>query len=106
MVAECVECQPDTDAAGSAGVVAEDLLDPSTFIPPLEASTAAGLPGPAVIIEVSRAFSLVKFWAQTDVRGGSVLSTMQIWTASELGSAGVAVYVRKYVGVRAGSPQE
>lgn len=55
--AVCIDCQPENvghaPPASAAAVQKEDLLDPTTFVPPLSASSIAGLPSPLVVIEVS-----------------------------------------------------
>ena len=71
---ECVDCQPDKlDHSGNSNQVklaqggqetrakGEDLMDASTFVAPLTATT--GLPTPLVVIEVSSFPSTFAFQA-------------------------------------------
>lgn len=121
---KCVDCQPDpchpstsiaaptsslTVAKKEQGPKKEDVLDPTTFVAPIDLSAAsAGMAKPLVVIEVSSYTPSLGFTMSDDCcsfallvlqcacLGRVVLPTMQIRPASKLDSTGTTLNFRPH----------
>ena len=121
---KCVDCRPDpchpstsiaaptsppTVAKKEQGPKKEDVLDPTTFVPPIDLSAAsAGMAKPLVVIEVSN-YTIGLGFAMSDdccsfpflviqcaCLGRVVLPTMQIRPPSKLDSTGTTLNFRPH----------